>query len=78
MKKITQHLAESRMSYWKHLGHSINQSTQLVILAIKSSIHGLFPLIFANAGPLGIYKIYKEIKQLHHVQKLFKQQDEIQ
>lgn len=72
------HLAESGMSYWKHLGHSIKQSTRLVILAVKSVIHGLLPWAFANAGPLGIYKIYKEIKQLHHVQKLFKQQDGIQ
>ena len=72
MKKITRHLAESRMSYWKHLGHSIRQSNQLIVIAIKSYIHGIFPGVFVNAGPLGVYKIYQEIKKLHQLQQLFK------
>jgi hypothetical protein len=45
-------------------------------MAVKSYIHGVFPGIYANDGPVGIYRIYKEIKHLHHVQKLFKKEDE--
>jgi hypothetical protein len=72
MKKITQHLAESGMSYTEHLLHSIKQSNQLIVIAIKSYIHGIFPGVFVNAGPLGVYKIYQEVKRLHHLQQLFK------
>lgn len=75
-QRIKDHLAESNMSYSAHLAHSVKQSNRLIIIAVKSYIHGLLPWIFVNAGPLGIYKIYKEIKRIHHIQKLFVKQDE--
>jgi hypothetical protein len=75
MKKIRDHLEESGMSYWKHLGHSIKQSNRLIVISIKSYIHGLFPWLFPGDGPLGVYRIYKEIKRMHHVQKMFKKDD---
>jgi hypothetical protein len=71
MKKITHHLAESRMSYTKHLMHSIGQSIRLIVIAIKSLIHGVFPSLYINSGPLGVYRIYKEVKHLEHVRKAF-------
>ena len=63
------------MSYLDHLQHSIRQSNRLIVIAIKSYIHGLLPWVYSSAGPLGVYKIYKEIKRMHHVQKLFKKHD---
>lgn len=72
MKKITQHLDESEMTYIAHLRHSVKQSNRLIVIALKSYLHGLVPSIFASAGPLGIYRIYKEIKRHHHIQRIFK------
>lgn len=74
MNKVQQHLTESSMSYTEHLAHSIKQSSRLIVIAIKSLIHGIFPWMYINSGPLGVYKIYKEIKRMHHVQRLFKNQ----
>ena len=76
MKSAKEHFKESGMSYIPNLQHSIKQSNRLIVLAVKSYIHGFLPWFFASSGPLGIYKIYKEIKHLHHVQKIFKQDDQ--
>lgn len=76
IKSAKDHLQESRMSYFQHMSHSIMQSNRLVLMALKSYIHGLLPWFFAASGPLGIYKIYKEIKKMHHVQKMFQKDDD--
>lgn len=70
------HIEESGMNYWQHLGHSIKQSLRLLMIALKSIIHGFFPWWFASSGPVGIYKIYQEIRKMHHVQKLFRAYDD--
>lgn len=75
MKKTTQHLIESEMTYIAHLKHSVTQSNRLIVIALKSYLHGVFPFAFASAGPLGIYRIYKEIKRHHHIQRIFKNDD---
>jgi len=74
-KKAKEHLIESRMSYCEHLAHSIKQSNRLIAIAIKSYIHGIFPWMFPSAGPLGVYRIYKEVKRMHHIQKMYNQED---
>lgn len=74
MKTVKEHLNESNMSYTEHLAHSIKQSNRLIVIAIKSYVHGIFPWFFDSAGPLGVYKIYKEIKKMEHVRKLFDKQ----
>ena len=66
------HLLESNMSYLEHLVHSLKQSGRLLVIATKSIIHGIFPNVFVNSGPLGVYKIYKEIRNLEHVRKSVK------
>lgn len=76
MIKTAAHLTESRMTYLQHLAHSFKQSAKLVIIAIKSLIHGLFPSVYVNSGPLGVYQIYKEIKQFEHVRKAIDQNDQ--
>ena len=75
MKSAREHLKESGMGYGEHLAHSIKQSNRLIVIAIKSYIHGFLPWFFASDGPLGIYRIYKEIKRMHHVQRMFKNDD---
>lgn len=75
IKQSKQHLEETGWGYWYHLYHSLYQSGRLVIIALKSVIHGIFPWVYASAGPLGIYKIYKEIKKHQHVQKMFHRSD---
>ena len=77
MKKITNHLNESGMTYREHLTHSVKQSNRLLVIAVKSYIHGVFPWLFANAGPLGVYKIYKEVKRIHHIQKMYSKEDKL-
>ena len=76
MNKIKQHLEESGMNYIQHFLHSAKQSNRLIIIAVKSYLHGIFPWIFKTAGPLGVYKIYKEVRNLHHLQQVFKKHDE--
>lgn len=70
MNKTAKHLQDSQMTYVQHLKHSMVQSAKLLSIAIKSVIHGIFPWFFINSGPLGIYKIYKEIKNFEHVRKI--------
>ena len=64
------------MRYGQHLTHSLKQSGRLIVIAVKSVIHGILPWFFVSAGPLGVYRIYKEIRQLHHVQRIFKSHDQ--
>jgi len=75
MNRWHQHLEESQMTYWRHLVHSVSQSARLLLIAFKSLIHGIFPGLYVNSGPLGIYRIYKEIKKFEHVRKVLKKYD---
>ena len=66
------HLTDTNWTYLQHLKHSVTQSNKLIVLAVKSYIHGIFPCFFIADGPKGIYAIYQEIKKIRHIQKLFK------
>ena len=70
LKQIKEHLKESEKTYWKHLTHAFRQSNRMIVGAIKSYIHGIFPLVFKAAGPLTIFKIYREIVKIRHIKKL--------
>ena len=74
MKSAQEHLADSQMGYWTHLAHSFKQSNRLVGIAIKSYIHGVLPWFFASEGPVGVYKIYREIRQMRHIRKILDRQ----
>jgi len=65
-ERSKEHLKDTGWGYWKHLRHSFMQSNRLIITALKSYIHGIFPSIFVADGPKMIVKIYKEIKRLKH------------
>ncbi len=69
-KKIKEHLEETEWGYWKHLTHSVHQSNKLIACAIKSYIHGIFPCWYKADGPITIFKMYHQIKRIHHVAKL--------
>jgi hypothetical protein len=74
IKSAQQHLQNSDMGYWTHLVHSVKQSNRLIVIAVKSYVHGFFPWFFANSGPIGVFKIYKEIRQIHHIKKILNNQ----
>lgn len=75
LKQARDHLNETEWTYWQHLRHSIKQSNRLIVIAIKSYIHGVFPWMYKSDGPLSVYKIYKEIRKLHHIQRMFGEYD---
>jgi len=70
MKSAKQHLKDSQMGYWTHLAHSFRQSNRLIAIAVKSYIHGILPWFFANRGPVGVFKIYREIRNQRHIRKI--------
>jgi hypothetical protein len=74
MKSAREHLNNSQMGYWTHMAHSFRQSNRLVAIAVKSYIHGIFPQFFANRGPVGVFKIYREIRQQRHIRKILDSQ----
>ena len=74
MKSAKQHLQDSQMGYWTQLTHSFKQSNRLVAIAVKSYIHGIFPQFFANRGPVGVFKIYREIRNMRHIRKILDRQ----
>ena len=73
LTQIKEHLKESEKTYWKHLTHAFRQSNRMIVGAIKSYIHGVFPNVYKADGPLTIFKIYREIVKIRHIKELEKQ-----
>ena len=69
---IKEHLEEAEKTYWAHLKHAFKQSNKLIVAAIKSYIHGIFPHLYKADGPITVIKIYREIRRIRHIQKLDK------
>ena len=67
---IKEHLEEAEKTYRAHLKHAFRQSNKLIVAAIKSYIHGIFPNLYKADGPLTVIKIYREIRRIRHIQKL--------
>ena len=77
MKQIDrEHLTEIEQTYWQHLVHSFKMSNRLIMVALKSYVHGVFPWLFSGDGPRTIYLMYKELRRMHHVLKIFKEVDD--
>lgn len=76
LKQSKEHLVETEWTYSEHLAHSIKQSNRLIVVALKSYVHGLIPAWYKADGPKTIYKIYKEIRKIRHVQAILKAEDE--
>jgi hypothetical protein len=74
-EKIKEHLVESEWTYWEHLRHSFVQSNRLLVVALKSYIHGIFPSVFKADSPKTIIRIYHEIMRIHHLRKMKQQME---
>jgi len=70
LNKSKRHLEETKWSYFYHLKHSFKQSNRLIVAAIKSYIHGIFPCWYISDGPKTVVKIYNEIKRMKHHEDL--------
>lgn len=66
------HLEETGWGYWYHLKHSFKQSNRLILIALKSYIHGIFPSKYKSDGPIAIIKMYHQIKKIHHIWQMEK------
>lgn len=76
MNKWRAHLHETNWTYWQHLRHSIEVCSKLVYIAFMSILHGLIPGFWANRGPVGIYRIYKNMRRLPHARRLFNAEEQ--
>lgn len=78
MNKHQQHLKDTGWTYWQHLHHSIVVGGQLIKIALLGFVHGLFPGFWTNKAPVGIYRVFKDMRRLRHTQKLFDAEDQRQ
>jgi len=69
-KQSREHLDETEWTYWQHLRHSVMQSNRLVATAVKSYIHGVFPMWFKADGPKTVFRMYHQIKRIRHIEKM--------
>lgn len=75
IKLSQQHLRETGWSYRQHLAHSLRQSSKLLQILFKSLVHGVLPWIYKSDAPRGVFLMYKEIRKMDHVQKIFDELD---
>ena len=70
IRNCRQHLEEAKCNYFGHLLHSVHQSNRLIIAALKSYVHGLFPCFYKSDAPKVIVKIYRDIKDKKHLRNI--------
>lgn len=75
MNRHQQHLKDTGWTYWQHLHHSLVVGAALIKIAALGLIHGLIPGFWANKAPIGIYRVFKDMRRLRHTQKLFDAED---
>jgi hypothetical protein len=63
------HLEHSNMGYWYHCGHSFYNGGRLLVLALSSFVHGLFPWLFKFHAAHGVMRIYEELKRMPHLRE---------
>lgn len=74
--KCKNHLTEAESSYTSHLTHSLYQSRRLIIIAVKSCIHGFIPCLYKADAPKMVIRMYNEIKRIKHLrEQLLNDQD---
>tara|TARA_Y100001973_G_C5181114_1_gene324949 strand:+ start:267 stop:506 length:240 start_codon:yes stop_codon:yes gene_type:complete len=69
------HLKDHSMGYWEHCKHALEINNKLIPMVLKSTVHAFFPNAYADDGPIEVYNIYHEIKELPNVRKLYEQLD---
>lgn len=70
-KEKMDHLADHTMTYWEHWKHGMGLSLRLTKMVLKSTVHAFMPNTFANDGPIEVWNIYNEIKDLPNVSRLY-------
>lgn len=78
MNRHQQHLKDTGWTYWQHLHHSITVGLTLIKIALFGFVHGVIPGFWANKAPVGIYRVFKDMRRLRHTQKLFDADDQRQ
>ena len=72
-RKAKHHLSvETGWGYWYHLGHSLKNSWALIVIAFKSTVHGLLPWVWKSDAPKGVIKMYHQIMRIEHIAKMDK------
>ena len=61
---------ETGWGYWYHLWHSLQNSWALIVIAIKSVVHGLLPWVWKADAPKGVIKMYHQIMRIEHIRKM--------
>jgi len=70
MQSIKEHLKESSMTYIYHLKHGLVNGVRLLLGALASFIHSIFPPLFPRYSIMTILTLYHEIKKRQHIQKI--------
>lgn len=72
-RKAKHHLSvETGWGYWYHLWHSLKNSWALIVIAFKSTVHGLLPWIWKSDAPKGVIRLYHQIMRIEHIAKMDK------
>ncbi len=61
---------ETGWGYWYHLWHSLKNSGALIVIALKSVVHGLLPWVWKADAPKGVIKMYHQIMRIEHIKKM--------
>lgn len=70
MNKSQRHLADSEMTYWYHLCHSLINSGRLLVLAFTSFVHAFVPQVWPTHAARGVITIYNRMRQHRHLRRL--------
>jgi hypothetical protein len=70
-----EHLKNSRMSYFKHMTHSLYNGWRSFIIVLSSIVHAFFPSILKQHAARGIVRIYNDMKKHAHIRKMIKEEN---
>tara|TARA_B100001093_G_C26771367_1_gene990371 strand:+ start:1277 stop:1516 length:240 start_codon:yes stop_codon:yes gene_type:complete len=63
---FTKHPNDNKMSYFKHMFHSLHFAVMLFVASIKAVIHAIFPFFFETSTTDVVKKINKMIKKMKY------------
>lgn len=65
MKFLTNHLKDSKTTYFEHLKFAIYAGILLLYASIASLIHAIFPFLFKGTAACVVVKLYKQRLENH-------------
>ena len=72
---LTAHLRDANWTYWEHLFHALIQVRKLIVITFKGLVHGFIPWLWPGAAPVGLYQLYKDMRNLRHIQPRYEADD---